>query len=191
MAVVGRDCAEGRKWLTVGAPGVRMARLGRRSAAPVGPGVPGGPGRPRGRQQQVRGTPRSAPWPGPRRWVLLPRRPYLAPSGRGCWEDRRVSGGARVPGAALAPFRGAVPALLRLRERPSAQRPARTQLGRSPGRMLPRLALAARPAPQVRFPGPAAVSRVLLRPSQGRVSPSCSRSQQRKEAGELQAPEPG
>ncbi|XP_032178073.1 coiled-coil domain-containing protein 137 isoform X2 [Mustela erminea] len=44
-----------------------MARLGRRGAAPVGPGEPRGAGRPRGRRQQVRGTPRSAPWPGPRR----------------------------------------------------------------------------------------------------------------------------
>ncbi|XP_045841817.1 coiled-coil domain-containing protein 137 isoform X3 [Meles meles] len=66
MAVVGRDCAEGRKWLSLGASGVRMAGLGRRGAAPVGPAVPGGPGRPRERQQQVRGMPRSAPWPGPR-----------------------------------------------------------------------------------------------------------------------------
>lgn len=86
MAVVGRDCAEGRKWLTPAAPGVRMARLGRCGDAPVGPAVPGGPGRPRGRQQQVRGTQRSAPWPGPRRWVSVPRRSSWlpAPSGRGC-----------------------------------------------------------------------------------------------------------
>lgn len=79
MTVMGRDCAEGRKWLTPGAPGVQMARPRRRGAASAGSAGPGGPGRPQGRQQQLRAKQLPAPWPGPRRWVSAPRSPYLAP----------------------------------------------------------------------------------------------------------------
>ncbi|XP_032285773.1 coiled-coil domain-containing protein 137 [Phoca vitulina] len=43
-----------------------MAGPWRRGAPPVGPAGPGGPGRPQGRQQELRGKQRSAPWPGPR-----------------------------------------------------------------------------------------------------------------------------
>lgn len=77
MAVVGRDCAEGRKRLLPGAPGVQMAGAGRRGATTVGTAGPGGPGRPQGRKQQLPGKQRSAPWPGPRRWVST--RPPLCP----------------------------------------------------------------------------------------------------------------
>ncbi|XP_064438840.1 coiled-coil domain-containing protein 137 isoform X2 [Mirounga angustirostris] len=66
MAIVGRDCAERRKWFSLGARGVRMAGPWRRGAPPVGPAGPGGPGRPQGRPQELRGKQRSAPWPGPR-----------------------------------------------------------------------------------------------------------------------------
>lgn len=179
MAIVGRDCAERRKWFSLGARGVRMAGPWRRGAPPVGPAGPGGPGRPQGRQQELRGKQRSAPWPGPRRWVSAPRSPYPWVRGR----LGRVSGGVRVSGVAVATSRvGPCP--------PGAPGEPLTPAtcenpgqGQSPVRMRPRPA-----PPAARFAFQAQLQcLILLMLNLGRVSPSCSRSQQRKKESELQA----